>query len=365
MAVAHSSQDADAIVREDVARVAGALGELLARLAGKRLFLTGGTGFFGKWLLEVLRFLNAQGRPPCRVTALTRDPRAFASAYPHLAGAPHVTPVAGDVRTFGFPEGGCDLVIHGATPASARLLAEDPLEMAEVITAGTRRVLEYAAGAGVERFLFVSSGAVYGPQPPDVSHVPEEFAGGPDVTSARSAYAEGKRYAELLCAIAREKRGVPVVTARPFAFVGPYQDLNGVFAATDFIRDALAGGPIRIGGDGTPLRSYMYAADLAEALLRVLLDGRAGRAYNVGSAEPVSIADLARRVAGQFDPAPVVTIAGQPTPGRPPERYVPDVSRAEAELGIRIRVGLDEALARAVAWHRARAPHHVVSRNTA
>jgi nucleoside-diphosphate-sugar epimerase len=345
---------ADAIVQDDLAHVARTVGDDAARLAGKRLFLTGGTGFFGKWLLASLHDFNQRLSEPCHVTVLTRDARAFAAAFPRLVTAPAVELLEGDVRTFVLPEARYDFVIHGATTADSRLIVDEPLAMADTIATGTRRVLELAAGAGAERLLFVSSGAVYGVQPPELERVPEDYLGGPDPLSHRSSYAEAKRYAELLCAIYHAKHALPVAIARPFAFLGPYQDLATPYAATDFIRDGLRGERIQIHGDGRTVRSYLYAADLAAALWRVLLRGQVGRAYNVGSDQPIAVADLARRVAAHFDPRPEVVIARQPVPGRLPDRYVPDVSRAERELGPQVQVGLDEALSRTITWHRAR-----------
>ena len=108
-------------------------------------------------------------------------------------------------------------------------------------------------------------------------------------------------------------------------------------------------------GDGTPLRSYLYASDLALWLWTILLNGRPGRAYNVGSERAVSIAELAGLVAATISPGAEVRIARLPKPGRPPARYVPNTARARTELGLGENVSLEDALRRAAAWERARA----------
>ena len=124
------------------------------------------------------------------------------------------------------------------------------------------------------------------------------------------------------------------------------------------IRDAVAGGPIRIAGDGTPFRSYLYAADLAVWLWTILLRGEPIRPYNVGSEAALSIAELAGAVARAAGGNVAVSIA-KPATGAPPERYVPSTARARHELGLDATVDLHSALARTVSWHMGRTASHV------
>jgi dTDP-glucose 4,6-dehydratase len=255
------------------------------------------------------------------------------------------------VRTFEFTGGGFSHVIHAATDSSAAVEERNRLLMFDTIVGGTRRTLEFARRSGARRFLLTSSGAVYGRQPADLTHVPEEYAGGPDPADAGQVYAEGKRAAEMLCAAYADAHLQPTI-ARCFAFVGPYLPLDAHFAVGNFIRDALQGGPICISGDGTPYRSYLYAADLAIWLWTILLRGRATRPYNVGSEAAISIADLAHAVARRGRPELPVRIARSPTGGAPVERYVRSTARARNDLGVRVTVDLDDALTRTVDWHR-------------
>jgi dTDP-glucose 4,6-dehydratase len=197
----------------------------------------------------------------------------------------------------------------------------------------------------------VSSGAVYGDQPSDLPRVPEHFAGQPDPSQIESTYGLGKRAAERLCIEAADSGGPPPVIARCFAFAGPHLPLDAHFAFGNFLRDGLAGRRISVAGDGTAVRSYLYGTDLAEWLLTLLVKGEARAAYNVGSDEPVSIADLAAAVGDHFG-APV-NIARAADPGAPRRRYVPNTSCAQA-LGLRANVSLPEAIARSAAFHRAR-----------
>lgn len=347
------------IIAEDIRGVLSRTQSLWPDLRNASLFLTGATGFFGIWLLEMLLAANRELSLGCRVIALSRDPSRFATKAPHLANDPAVTWITGDVRDFPFPAVPITHIVHAATESTSNLNASDPETMFDVCVEGTRRVLALASEKRASRMLFTSSGAVYGRQPPEVSHVSEDYAGGPDPLDRRSAYAEGKRAAEFLCGLSatRTESPVPVAIARCFAFVGPHLPLDVHFAIGNFIRDALAGGPIRISGDGTPYRSYLYAADLTEWLLTILLRGQPRRVYNVGSDQAISIGDLARGVATiaadlwPERPPIHVEIADPPVPNSKPARYVPCCLRARDELGLPVAVSLDSAIRRTLLWY--------------
>ena len=325
---------------------------IFEELRGRRIFITGATGFFGCWLLESLAWANEYLGLQAKATILTRDPQRFKQRLPHLMNEVEI--VVGDVRTFTFPKDAFSHVIHAATESSVELNTKQPRVMFDTIVEGTRRCLEFAAQAGAKKFLFTSSGAVYGKQPSDLSHLPEEFSGAPDPLEPGSAYAEGKRAAELLCTLAAKQTGVETKIARCFAFVGPYMKLDAHFAIGNFIRDHVAGVPIRVNGDGTPLRSYMYASDLMIWLWMILFRGESCRAYNVGSEEAVSIAQLARTVAESTSKTTPVQIIGSPVPGAPAARYVPRTARAQKELGLHCTIPLRTAIKRTTDWNHTR-----------
>jgi nucleoside-diphosphate-sugar epimerase len=337
------------LAHEDLEHVLTHTSSLWEELRGQRLFITGGTGFFGGWLLETFARANDKLGLQASAVVLTRDPQSFAARMPHLAGRADITFVAGDVRNFSFPEGPFSHVIHAGTTSSAPVA---PREMFDTIVDGTRRVLEFAVARQTRKLLFVSSGAVYGRQPSDLTHIPESFAGGPDTLAPASAYGEGKRAAELLCVLHGQQYGCETKIARCFAFVGPHLPLDAHFAIGNFIRDGLRGGPILINGDGTPHRSYLYAADLAVWLWTILFRGQCGQAYNVGSEESLTIGETAVAVAEIFRPAPTVIISKKPGPGAAVQRYVPSTQRAQNELGLQTRITLKQAIEKTVARHR-------------
>lgn len=336
-------------LRAAVARVA----DDLRRLDGACLLVTGGTGFFGRWVLGLLAQARADLGIELTATVLSRDPAAFAARHPGLAAKGFLHLVGGDVRDFAAPNRRFTHVLHAATDTSTAA-DRDPDTLVSCIVDGTRRVLDIAAQAGAQRLLYVSSGAVYGRQPAGLAAIPENHAGACDPLDPRSAYGEAKRLAEHLCASRAARGGPEAVIARCFAFVGPGLPLDGHFAIGNFVRDALARRPIVVAGDGTPMRSYLYAGDLAAWLVALLVRGRSEAAYNIGSDEGLSIADLARRVA-KLIPGQGVEIRGVPEPGTPRSRYLPDIGRARWELGLDVWTPLDAAILATAADARRRA----------
>jgi nucleoside-diphosphate-sugar epimerase len=308
---------------------------LWEELRGQRIFITGGTGFFGCWLLESLAWANDRLALKSSALVLTRNQQAFAKKAPHLATHPAIQFHTGDIRSFDFPTGSFSHIIHAATQSSSRMGTPTPLEEFDTIVSGTRRVLDFALQGGCRKFLFTSSGAVYGRQPPGLTHIPEGYLGAPDPVDPGSVYGEGKRAAETMCALYSKQNGIETKIARCFAFVGPYLPLDAHFAIGNFIRDGLKGGPIVVLGNGTPRRSYLYASDLAIWLWTILFKGQSCQPYNVGSDESISIAEVAHRAAAQFPGKMKIEILGKPRKEKEEICYVPDISKAKKELGLR------------------------------
>jgi nucleoside-diphosphate-sugar epimerase len=324
---------------------------LWEQLRDQQIFITGGTGFFGCWLLESFVWINAKLNLNAKAVVLTRDPSAFANKCPHLFAQPDLHFHQGDARNFTFPEGEFSHVIHAATEASVTLNENNPLLMLDTITQGTKQALEFARHCGAKRFLLVSSGAVYGKQPATLSHLSEDYPCQPNIVDSNSAYAVGKCTAEHMACLYAKQYGLDVKIARCFAFVGPYLPLDIHFAIGNFIRDALKNNFITVQGDGTAYRSYLYAADLVIWLWHILIYGQTGRPYNVGSDEAVTIAELAQLVSNNFPSKPPVKILQTPSAGSPPHRYVPDVTRAQNELGLTQKISLIPAIQATLQWY--------------
>lgn len=310
----------------------------------KSIFITGATGFFGKWLLESFIFINNKLSLNASICALSRNPEAFLEEYPFYKDEPAIRFIKGDIKNFVFPEGVFQFVIHAATDTDAKINAENPLLMLDTITEGTKRVLNFAKNQPIEAFLLTSSGAIYGKQPENITHIDEFDSFKIELNNPNSAYAEGKRIAELYCSIYYKQFSIPVKIARCFAFVGPYLPLDKHFAIGNFILNGLNNEDIIIKGDGTPYRSYLYASDLTVWLWIILLNGKSNIPYNVGSDEDYSIEQLAGLVNKVNKSNKKVLTLKSKELGKPVERYVPSVQLAQIELGLHPIINLEEAI---------------------
>lgn len=338
------------ILEQDLEAVLERTRPLWEELKGGRLFITGGTGFFGRWLLETFAHANGRLHLGSEIVVLTRDPESFRRRAPALTAATGIHLHHGDVASFKWPDGPFTHVIHAASELSVAR-PKDPIGLVEATLAGTRRVLELARSSGAKKFLFTSSGAVYGPMFPGRGKVSEGDLLSALPLEARGAYAEAKRLAELVTCIFGKEHGIEIKIARGFAFVGPFLPLDSHLAAAGFLRSVLAGEPIRILGHGQTVRSYLYGADLATWLWTILFKGRAEQPYNLGSDVPVTIEELARAVSSARAPGVEVQVLGRLQERETVDVYLPDLTKARSELGVEIFTPLPEAIQRTLLFH--------------
>ena len=293
------------------------------------ILITGGTGFFGKSIMDY--FLRHECKNDYIV--LSRNPEKFLNQNPQFAGNKHFSFLQGDVRDFRIPDSlPIDRIIHAATPAD-NITADE--EMHSIIVDGTAHVLDVAKSKQVKRILYISSGAVYGKQPDDVERIPETQKCEP-----LTVYGKSKLEAEKMCLAS----GIETVIARCFAFVGKYLPKDKHYAIGNFMDDCLHDRSIVIQGDGTALRSYLYADDLVEWLMTALENSIAGRAYNIGSETAYSIREIAEHVKAALGTGNSIQILGKPQQQGKVSRYIPDVSKIKSELNVKEKYSFDEMI---------------------
>jgi UDP-glucuronate decarboxylase len=320
-----------------------------------RLLMTGATGFFGRAVLRVLRQeIEDGGGRDVSVETLSRRPDVFFHSYPEFAELPWLRVHAGDIldsqslSQLAAP----DWVLHAA--ADSVNVAEPKCRYRQIVD-GTRNVLDFALVSETQRFLYVSSGAVYGKNAAVSGGCRENDLGGLDPLLLGSTYGIAKLSAEHLCALFAQDTGMSASIARCFAFLGQDLPLNAHFAIGNFIRDALWGDEVVVRGDGFSIRSYMDQRDLAVWLLEILRRGESARAYNVGSESEISILALAELVVSVVSPGKRIHVVGGKVSSGAGDRYVPCVNRAQRELGLEVTIPLKESIRHTASILRGRA----------
>ena len=295
-------------------------------IKNNRILVTGGTGFFGCSLLDVICAGKYQ---EYHFTMLSRSAGKFEQFHPGYAALPNVEFISADVRHLLRNSKNFDYIIHAATPAAD---PPDDAELHDIIVNGTQTVLDFAKKCGAKKLLYISSGGVYGKGVKPFSET--------SPCNPVTVYAKAKLEAEKMVL----SSGIPAVIMRGFAFAGKHLRRDVHFAFGNFIADALAKRDILIKGDGTPLRSYMHSDDLARWMMTMLISGRAGEIYNCGSGDAISIAELAQKVNTVLNPNGKVKVLTAAAPDAEVSCYVPEITKAAEELGLKITTDIENSI---------------------
>ena len=337
-------------------------------LAGKRLWLTGGAGFLGYYLVLSIAKWNRTESADRRIklTVLDNYIRGVPTWLENMKGE-DIALVKHDV-TNPIPAaiGDCEYLIHAASIASPMYYRKYPLETIDANVNGLRHMLDYAAGRNAKQkgsfkgLLFFSTSEIYGDPTPDEIPTRETYRGLVSCTGPRACYDESKRLGETLCVIYAQTRNVPVSQARPFNNYGPGLKITDGRVLPDFARDALAGRDIVMLSDGKPTRTFCYITDSLSGYLKVLVRGRRGEPYNIGTETPeLSMRALADKVQ-QFSKElwgyegrviQKVSSEGEVYLADNPNRRCPIIEKARTELGYAPEVDVDTGIRRALNWY--------------
>ncbi len=328
------------------------------KLAGKTVFVSGGSGFLPAYLVETILFLNETVNSGCpsKVIALVRNEGRARDRFAAYEGREELSFLVQDVCSALNVSDTVDFIIHAASQASPKYYGIDPVGTLSANVFGTQNLLNLAKDKKVESFLFFSSGEIYGNL--DSSQVPtrEDVYGVVDPMNVRSCYAESKRLGETMCVTWAQQFGVPARVVRPFHTFGPGMTLDDGRVFADFVSDVVHRRNIVMKSDGSARRPFCYLADATVGFLTVLLKGQTGEAYNVGNdLGELSILEFAH-MAANLDPSRQLKVVLNESAAAPEYlkspiiRNCPDISKIR-QLGWEPITAVDEGLRRTIQYY--------------
>jgi dTDP-glucose 4,6-dehydratase len=309
-------------------------------LTGARVAVTGGAGFLGSHLCDALLAAGAE------VICLDNFSTGSEDNIVHLFGRPGFTVVVQDVTNYLWVPGPVDAVLHLASPASPIDYLKLPIQTLKVGSLGTHNALGLAKAKGA-RFLMASTSEVYGD--PQVHPQPESYWGHVNPIGPRGVYDEAKRFSEALAFAYHRTHGVEIRIPRIFNTYGPRMRMDDGRAVPTFVRQALAGEPLTVHGDGSQTRSVCYVDDLIDGLMRLLVSEETGP-VNLGSDYELTMRELAETVVAACESPSPIRLVERPVDD--PQVRRPDPTLAESVLGWRATTDPRTGLARTVAWYR-------------
>lgn len=285
------------IVREDIETIIASNCVDWKIFRDKTVLITGANGMLPSYMTLAFLMLNEIQNLNIKVIALVRNKQKAERVFKDFLSDDNLNILVHDVSLpYDYPNG-IDYIIHAASQASPKYYGTDPVGTLNANILGTHFLLEYAKTHPLKGFLFFSTGGVYGNFPTDDVIIHEDMYGIIDPTHVRSCYFESKRMAENMCVCYAYQYKVPVKIIRIFHTLGPYMDINDGRAFSDLCKAVVNGTDIILKSDGSAKRTFCYVTDAIQGYFKVLIEGKNGEAYNVGSSkQEVSVIDLANEL---------------------------------------------------------------------
>ena len=321
-----------------------------SKLATTNIAVTGGTGFLGTWLAEMIAALNDELNLKIKLNLYARNTTDWAEKYPHLSLRDDIKLHTQDVRSAFQFQDSTNFIVHAAGIPNNRVHASDPLRVIKTSIDGIGNALDAASQlSNLTRFINVSSGLVGG-IPECTGALVESDCSPIPAGQLHLVYVDAKRSAESISAVYRSQLRMPISTVRPFTFAGPYQALDRPWAINTFLGDALTGRDIRIHGDGNTLRSYLYGSDAAWWVLLALVNGIDGAIYNIGSPQAISHIELAKMVCEKSFPRANVVVNTVPSNAQRKDEFYPNLEFTKSSLHITQTCSLEQIIDKTWRW---------------
>lgn len=270
--------------------------------AGKSILITGANGMLPAYIVYTFLGLNETllRDNKIKVYANVRNFEKAKSKFEIFFGRDDFELVVKDVSEFTSFDKSIDIIIHAASQASPKYYGIDPVGTLKANTIGTMNMLEMAKEKNCEKFLFVSSGEVYGVLDGTIPVITENYTGNVDITNVRSCYAESKRMGETMCVSYAQQYGLHVNMIRLAHTYGPGCSLDDGRVFADFVKNIITGEDIVVNSDGSAKRCFMYVTDMIKGMFYVLLRANSSESFNVSSIQEISIRELANMLCSLY-----------------------------------------------------------------
>lgn len=336
-------------INDDISKSLKGIVNELSALKNKKILITGGTGFIGIWLTSMITWLNDEYDFNCKIVLLSRHQNLFKKNHEELGARKDISFISSDIRSINKLDDDINYIIHAASNPDNRIHTTDPINTMDIISNGTKVILDQATRLpNIESILHLSSGQVYG----------KSFVSGETLSEQRkenflknditSIYSNAKYYSEVICLSYQSQCKLPITIVRPFSFIGPFQELSKPWAINSFIQESMNGQPMRIVGNGKPQRSYLYGSDMAAWLLQLLVNGKRGSIYNVGSSEGISLEEVTKKINTILHNKVDVIIQNYNTDE---SQFIPNLKFIKEDLGVKETFTFEEALTRTIEWN--------------
>ena len=338
------------LLKEDIFNIISNTKEISNFFSGKKILITGGNGFLGKYFIEVFKEYNKILKKP--IELIVYDTNFKKNIY---LKSSNISLIKKDVSKKFSLRKKLDIVVHAAGIASPFYYRKKPIETLDVAINGTKNCLEIAKKSNA-KFIFFSSSEIYGD--PDKLNVPtkETYRGNVSSMGPRACYDESKRLGETLCYIYNNYYKLHTNIIRPFNIYGPGMGQNDYRIFPNFISNILNNKELKIYGTGNQTRTYCYITDAVNGFLRVIYLGKSGEAYNIGNSKPeVSVKDIYNLLNKINDKKITAKFVSHPKsyPNDEPQRRCPNIMKAKKDLKYKTMINLENGLKKYLDWARA------------
>ncbi len=334
-------------IKQDIKNIFNETKDIIKYFNGKKILLTGGNGFLGKYFIEIFSEYNKVLKKPINLIVVDKKiNRNFEF------DKKNVSFIKKDVSKKFIFKKKIHIIIHAAGIASPFYYRKKPIETLDVAIEGTKNCLELAKKNNA-KLIFFSSSEIYGD--PDSKNVPtkESYRGNVSSLGPRACYDESKRLGETLCYIYKNYYNIHTNIIRPFNVYGPGMGQKDYRLFPNFISNMLNGEKLNIYGSGKQTRTYCYISDAINGFLRVIALGKPGEPYNIGNNKPeVSVKDIYKLLQKIYDRKIDGKKVNHPKsyPDDEPQRRCPDIKKANKDLKYNPKVNLENGLKKFIEW---------------